>query len=81
MDTFGQESAHITRGPRTAIFKALTREDRATHSRWARTVLASYGAFFVLGGIAILGSHSSSNSNNPAAQASLQKSSLTQAGR
>ena len=81
MDTYSHDSAHITCGSRIATFEASSPEEKATHRRWARTVLAFYCSLFALIGIAILASHSTAGPNEQVAQASLQKSSPAQAGR
>jgi hypothetical protein len=60
MDTYSQDSAHTTGRP--ATFQ--TPEDKATHRRWARAVLAFHCSLFVLGGIAILANYSGTNSSN-----------------
>ena len=81
MDTYRQASAHLIRGPRTAILKASTPEERATYRRWACTVLACYCLVFVWYGIAFLANHSTENPDNKVAQASSQKNFPTPAGR
>jgi len=79
MDSYRHDSANITCGSKLAISEASSPEEKATHKRWARGVLAFYGALFALIGIAILAVQSDSDPNNQVAQASLQKNSLTQA--
>jgi hypothetical protein len=72
MNSYCQVSAHVTRGPRTAILKASTPEERATYRRWARIVLACYGLVFVWGCIAVLADHSTANPDSKLTQASSQ---------
>ena len=80
MDTYRHDSAHTTCA-RTAIFEASSPEEKATHRRWARAVLAFYCSLFALVGIIILASHSAQDPNDQVAQASLQKSSPAESRR
>ncbi len=73
MDSHRQASSHMIRGPRTAILKVPTPEDRTTHRRWARMVLACYCFVIVCGGIAALAHRSMTNPDDQLAQASSQK--------
>lgn len=81
MDTYRHDSAHITCAPRIAAFAASSPEEKATHRRWARAVLAFYCALSALVGIAILTSHTVADPNDQLAQASLQKNSPARAGQ
>ena len=72
MNGYRQASAHVVRGPRTAILKASTPEESATYRRWARIVLACYGLVFVWGCIAVLADHSTANPDSKLTQASSQ---------
>jgi len=70
MGTYRPDSAHTTNGLRPSIFQTFTLEEKANHRHWARSVIAFYCSLFVLGGIAILANHTSSNSRNVVAQVS-----------
>jgi hypothetical protein len=80
MDTFHQAAAHTTRRPRTAILQALTPEEKATYSRWARSVLTCY-CIVTLGCIAVLGHYSTANPDDRIAQASSPTNIPTRTGR
>jgi len=73
MDTYSQDSAHRTNGPTHAVLRAPTREEKVTHRRWARAVLAFYCSLLVLGGIAVQASRSSVNSNDTVARAFMRE--------
>jgi hypothetical protein len=81
MDIFRATAAPTTRRPRTAILQALTPEEKATYSRWARIVLACYSLVLISGCIAVLGNYSTANSDDQLAQASSQRNIPTRAGR
>jgi hypothetical protein len=80
MDSYRQASAHIIRGPRTAILKAATPEESATYRRWACIVLACY-CLAIVWGIAVLANYSTLDPDNQMAQPSSQKNFSTGAGR
>jgi hypothetical protein len=69
MNSYREASTHVIRGPRTAILKASTPEERATYGRWARIVLACYGVVFVWGCIAVLADRSIANPDSKLTQA------------
>jgi hypothetical protein len=58
MDYFSEDSAHVTHGFSLNEPAASTREDRITHKRWAKAVLAFYACLF-LAGAAAIGVHQS----------------------
>jgi hypothetical protein len=70
MDNYSQDSAHTTNGLTADIFKTLTHEDKATHQRWARTMLGFYGTLLLVGGIVILAGHPGAGPDRQIAQAS-----------
>ncbi len=72
MDDYSQDSAHTTNGLTADIFKTLTHEDKATHRRWARTMLGFYGTLLLVGGIVVLANHSGAGPGRLVAQASAQ---------
>ena len=51
MDYFSEDSAHVTNA--FPLNEPSTYEDRMTHKRWAKAVLAFYALLFFTGGIAI----------------------------
>ena len=73
MGSHRQASGHMIRRPRTAILTVPTPEDRTTHRRWARMVLACYCLVIVCGSIAALAHRSMTNPDNQLAQAASQK--------
>jgi hypothetical protein len=73
MHDYRQDSAYIANGLTVSILKTLTPADQATHRRWIRALLAFYCSLFLLGGIVILANHSSANSSNMVAQASMPR--------
>jgi len=56
MDYFSEDSAHITNGFSLNDPAARTQEDRITHKRWAKGVLAFYACLF-LAGATVIGVH------------------------
>ena len=53
MDYFSEDSAHVTNGFSLNEPAASTHEDRITHKRWAKAVLAFYACLFLAGATAI----------------------------
>ena len=53
MDYFSEDSAHVTNALSLNEPAVGTHEDRITHRRWAKAVLAFYALLFLAGGIAI----------------------------
>ena len=53
MDYFSEDSAHVTNGFSLNEPAASTHEDRITHKRWAKAVLAFYACLFLAGTTAI----------------------------
>lgn len=53
MDYFSEDSAHVTKPFSLDGTAARTHEDRITHRRWARAVLALYAVLFFAGAVAI----------------------------
>ena len=81
MDSSRQDFTHTIRGSRSAMLSAATPEDRVTHRRWARAVLACYCLLLVSGCIVVLANHSTAKSNDQAALTSSQKNFLAQSLR
>lgn len=63
MDDFSQDSAHVTSDFWLNEPTARTHEDRITHKRWAKAVLAFYACLF-LAGVATVGVHRSMTTSN-----------------
>lgn len=72
MDTYSRFVAHATSRLPQANFQTLTPEDKTTHRRWARAVLAIYSCMFVLGAIGIEANHMMASSKGMGAQTSLR---------
>ncbi|OKO69445.1 hypothetical protein [Bradyrhizobium sp. AS23.2] len=53
MNHFSEDSAHLTHSFSLNKPAASSREDRMTHKRWAKAVLAFYACLFLAGAIAI----------------------------
>jgi hypothetical protein len=53
MDYFSEDSARVTNGFSLNESVASTHEDRITHKRWAKAVLAFYACLFLAGATAI----------------------------
>ncbi|MGV7216986.1 hypothetical protein [Bradyrhizobium sp. UFLA05-112] len=53
MDYFSEDSAHVTNGFLLNEPAANTHEDRTTHKRWAKAVLAFYASLFLVGATVI----------------------------
>jgi hypothetical protein len=53
MDYFSEDSAHVTNGFSLNDPASSTQEDRGTHKRWAKAVLAFYACLFLAGATAI----------------------------
>ena len=53
MDYFSEDSAHVTNGFSQNDPAASSPEDRITHKRWAKAVLAFYACLFLAGATAI----------------------------
>ena len=53
MDYFSEDCAHVTNGFSLNEPAASTHEDRMTHKRWTKAVLAFYACLFVAGATAI----------------------------
>ena len=53
MDYFSEDSAHVANGFSLNEPAASTHEDRITHKRWAKAVLAFYACLFLVGATVI----------------------------
>ena len=67
MDYFSEDSAHITNGFSLNDPAARTQEDRITHKRWAKGVLAFYACLF-LAAATLIGFHQTMSSSSSTEQ-------------